>query len=108
MFNDSRLVESDTDLSAYVSELKTPWKTMGPDMDTAFKIISHHAKTELELELLSVSAEGGELAITFPDWQSQMEKAFVEQYGLNNGRTIFNKVMMRLYLMSKGQAQPLH
>ena len=56
MHSDSRLIESDTDLSVYVSELKAPWKTMVPDMDTAFKIITNHARTEMDLELLTVSA----------------------------------------------------
>jgi len=108
MFNDSRLIESDTDLAIFVSELKTPWKTMSSDMETALKIITNHARTEMDLELLTLSKDGEEIELTFPDWQTQMEKTFVEQYGLNKGRMVFNKVMMRLYLMSKGQAQPLH
>ena len=108
MFNDLRLIQSGTDLDIFVAELKTPWKTMGPDMDTALKIITNHAKTEMELELLTVTADGGELELSFPNWQTQVEQAFVDQYGLHDGKLIFNKVIMRLYLMSKGQAQQLH
>ena len=101
---------TDIDLKKYVAELKTPWKTMAPDMNTAQTIISKHAKTETELkamDLLSISDSEHETTISFPDWQSEVEKAFIHQYGLNSGRQIFKKVVMRLYLLSKGTAQQL-
>ncbi|MGD8925413.1 MAG: hypothetical protein PVG20_01100 [Thioalkalispiraceae bacterium] len=108
MYNDTRLIDTDTDFDLFVLELKTPWKTMNHDMDTALKIITSHARFEMKLELLTVSGNGDELEFDFPRWQTEMEKTFVDQYGLNQGKLIFNKVMMRLYLMSKGSAQPLH
>jgi hypothetical protein len=111
MYCDTQLIGPDTDLEQFVSELKMPWKTMDSDMDTALKIITNHAKTEMDLEglpLVSITAAGEALHIDFPDWQEDIEKTFIHQYGLREGRMIFNKVMMRLYLMSKGDAQPLH
>ena len=111
MFNDTKLIESDTDLGQFVSELKTPWKTMGTDMDTALTIITNHAKTEIELErleLVSIRLYDQSMQLNFPNWQSEVEQAFIDQYGLNHGKLIFNKVMMRLFLMAKGEAQRLH
>jgi len=111
MFGDKRLTGPETDLKEFVSELAAPWKTMTADMDTALTIITNHAKTEIELErldLFSVSAEKNVLQIEFPDWQKEAEKIFVHQYGLMSGKLIFNKVLMRLFLISRGAAQQLH
>lgn len=111
MYNDKSLIGPDTDLNQFVSELETPWKTMGADMDTALKIITNHAKTEMELEkveLMTINYQQHAYSIKFPDWQSEVEKTFVHQYGLMSGKLIFNKVLMRLFLMAKGKAQPLH
>jgi len=110
-YTDKKLIGPETDLKAFVSELKTPWKTMGADMDTALTIITNHAKTEIELEaleLISLRREKSDFNVEFPDWQSEVEKTFVHQYGLIDGKLIFNKVLMRLFLMVKGKAQPLH
>lgn len=111
MVNDTELMYNDIDFEKYITELKSPWKTMGPDMDTAQAIITKHAKTEMELkavELMSISDREHETEIRFPDWQSDVEKIFIHQYGLNSGKQIFKKVIMRLYLLSKGAAQRVH
>ena len=102
---------NDIDFDAYIADLKAPWKTMGPDMDTALTIITKHANTEMGLgtvELISVSDNMYETEISFPDWQSEVEKEFIHQYGLNGGKQIFKKVVMRLYQLSKGTAQQLN
>lgn len=100
------------DMAQYIAELKTPWLTMGPDMDMALSIITKHKRPgdgePSSVELLSVSHDADETLIRFPDWQSEVEREFVRQYGLDNGRLIFKKVVMRLYQLSKGSAQNLH
>ena len=109
MYSDTSPMSNDIDFERYITELKTPWKTMGPDIDTALSIIGKHADSDIgELELVEVSDKGGETEISFPDWQNELEKVFVQQYGLNDGRQIFKKVVMRLFLMSRGTAQQLH
>ena len=112
MYTDIRSLGAGMDLEELISTLKRPWKTMNADMDTALTIISNHAKTEFDLEqmpLLNVMQESDdELYVEFPDWQQDIEDRFLHQYGLNQGRLIFNKVMMRLYQMAKGTEQQLH
>ena len=111
MYSDTTPMSNDIDFKKYITELKTPWKTMGPDIDTALDIISKHAKTDTDigdLELISVSDKGHEAEISFPDWQNELEKVFIHQYGLNDGRQIFKKVVMRLFLLSRGTAQQVH
>jgi len=101
---------TDIDLKKFIAELKTPWKTMAPDMATAKAIINKYAKTETGLdtvELLAISDSEQEIKISFPNWQAEAEKEFIQQYGLNSGKQIFKKVIMRLYLLSKGTAQQL-
>ena len=101
----------DIDFDAYVAELKAPWKTMGPDIDTALDIISKHSRSEIELaaiELISVTDNNDGTQIIFPDWQSEVERVFIHQYGLDSGKQIFKKVMMRLFQLSKGAAQSLN
>ncbi len=112
MYSDTRLLGPDTDLDEFLTKLKTPWKTMDSDMDTALGIITNHAKTEFEIEttqLMSVmKQQGGQISIEFPSWQADVEKAFINQYGLIDGKLIFNKVLMRLFQISKGTEQQLH
>lgn len=105
MYSDSGFVNTEIDLEKYIAELKQPWKTMGDDMSTAKYIISKHS--DAELELLSVSENPFETSISFPDWQSELEKEYIQQYGLNSGKNIFKKVIMRFYQLSKGTAQEL-
>ena len=111
-YTDKKLIGPDTDLKAFVSELKTPWKTMDSDMDTALGIITNHAKTEIELEttqlMTIIQLEGNQVSIEFPSWQTDVEKAFIHQYGLIEGKLIFNKVLMRLFQIAKGTEQQLH
>ena len=104
-------MHNETDFADYIAELKTPWKTMGPDMDTALSIITRHSSTTLDLdtvELISIAENEHETAISFPNWQSEIENVFIDQYGLNSGRQIFKKVVMRLFQLSKGTAQHLN
>lgn len=111
MGHDTELMYNNFDFEKYIAELKAPWRTMGSDLDTAQAIITKHAKTEMELktvELMSISDSEHEIEIRFPDWQSEVEKIFIHQYGLNGGKQIFKKVMMRLYLLSKDTAQHVH
>ncbi len=111
MYSDTELVGPDTDLDEFISELKTPWKTMAADMETVFEIIANctDAKNDHgQLELISLSTDQHTLKVIFPAWQSTLERTFVNQYGLINGKLIFNKVIMRLYQMSKGTEQYLH
>ena len=104
-------MRNETDFAAYIAELKTPWKTMGPDMDTALNIITKHsssARTLDAVELISIAENDHETAISFPNWQAEIENVFIDQYGLNSGRQIFKKVVMRLFQLSKGTAQHLN
>lgn len=95
----------ETDFEKYISDLKAPWKTMGCDMNTARLIIDRLA--EDEIDLLSISDDAHEVKISFPDWQSEIEQTFINQYGQANGKEIFKKVMMRFFLLSRGQAHQL-
>ena len=109
MYQDTRLVSSFDDLEGMIAELKTPWKTMEEDMNQALIIISRHAKTEFDLGLVTIHLNTDEdTELEFPDWQNEIEKHFVNQYGLNDGKLIFNKVLMRLFQMSRGTEQQLH
>jgi len=112
MYSDTRLFGADTDLDELLNKLKTPWKTMDSDMDTALGIITNHAKTEFEskkVQLINIAQRhDGDISIKFPGWQADIEKTFIHQYGLIDGKLIFNKVLMRLFQMSKGTQQQLH
>ena len=111
MYNDTTPMSQDIDFEQYITELKTPWKTMGPDIDTALTIIGKHTQEDEEIgnfEVLSISVNGDETEISFPEWQDELEKVFIHQYGLNDGRLIFKKVMMQLFLIARGTAQQLH
>ena len=111
MYNDTTPMSQDIDFDQYIAELKTPWKTMGPDIETALTIIGKHTEANEDIgnfEVLSVTVNGDETEISFPDWQDELEKAYIHQYGINNGRLIFKKVMMQLFLIARGTAQQLH
>ncbi len=112
MYTDTRLFSADTDIEEFLITLKTPWKTMDSDMDTALGIITNHAKTEFEIEngqlMTVIQQQDNEVTVEFPAWQADVEKTFINQYGLIEGKLIFNKVLMRLFQMSKGTEQPLH
>ncbi len=112
MYTDTRLLGPDTDLDEFLSNLKTPWKTMDSDMNTALGIITNHAKTEIEIEttqlLTAIEQTGDQISVEFPSWQSDVEKTFINQYGLIDGKLIFNKVLMRLFQIAKGTEQQLH
>ena len=102
---------NDNEFKSFIAELKAPWKTMGTDMDTALNIICKHSGNNQELdsiELISVSDGQPAPQLTFPDWQSEVEKAFIHQYGPADGRQIFKKVVMRIYQLSKGTASQMH
>ena len=104
-------MDSKAEFQAYIADLKAPWKTMGADLETALSIINTQSKTVTELEKLQVvsaSSNQQETELQFPDWQSAVEKAFVEQYGLDGGKRIFKKIIMHMYQLSKGTAQQLH
>jgi len=112
MYTDTRLLGPDTDLGEFLIKLKMPWKTMDTDMDTALGIITNHAKTEIEIEttqlMSAIQHPDGLVSVEFPSWQSDVEKTFINQYGLIEGKLIFNKVLMRLFQISKGTEQQLH
>ena len=111
MYHDTGPVGPDIDLDEFISELKTPWKTMAADMETVFEIIGNCTDAKNDpgrLELICLSAEQHSLSVIFPAWQATLERTFVNQYGLTGGKLIFNKVIMRLYQMSKGTEQYLH
>jgi len=111
MYTDTRLLGPNVDIDELLNTLKTPWKTMNSDMDTARTIISNHAKTEIEIKsapLLSFIGQGNDIEITFPSWQGDVEKTFLHQYGLIDGKLIFNKVLMRIFQLAKGTEQQLH
>lgn len=112
MYTDTRLIGPDTDIEEFLKILKTPWKTMDSDMDTALGIIANHAKTEFEIEnrqqVTVMQRQDNNVTFEFPEWQTDVKKTFINQYGLIEGKLIFNKVLMRLFQMSKGTEQPLH
>lgn len=84
---------------------------MAADMETVFEIIGNDTnakKNHGPLELISFSADKQTLKVIFPAWQSTVERTFINQYGLISGKLIFNKVLMRLYQLSKGTEQHLH
>ena len=97
----------DINLKQYIADLKAPWSTMAPDMDTAIEVINRYAKVD-EIDLLSIDDSESGAQIRFPDWQSEIERIYILQYGLADGRRVFKKVIMRLYQLSKGSAQQLH
>ncbi|MDH5180406.1 MAG: hypothetical protein OEY07_12115 [Gammaproteobacteria bacterium] len=104
-------MQTDIDLAQYIAELKTPWKTMSSDMDTALSIINKYTRTESSIEtveLFSISDNEHETEISFPEWHIEVENVFIDQYGRDSGKQIFNKVIMRLYLLARGKAQHLH
>jgi len=108
MYQDTRLISAVDDIEGFVAELKTPWKTMEADMDKVLTIITNHAKTEFDLGLIIIRLDENNMDVEFPAWQNEIEKYFINQYGVNNGKLIFNKVLMRLFQMSKGTEQQLH
>lgn len=112
MFNDIRLFGQDEDIHELINELKSPWKTMNDDMDTALRIIGNCAQSETQIELRQLQflerEPHRELTFRFPDWQAEIEQTFVQQYGLYTGKLVFNKVMMRLFQMSRGTEPQLH
>lgn len=108
MYDDTRLIDNFQDLDGFIAELKTPWKTMGEDMDKALTIITNHARTEFDLGVITLRLDDDDLDVEFPAWQDEIEKHFINRYGLKQGKLIFNKVLMRLFQMSKGAAQQLH
>ena len=44
MYTDTTLMGADTDLEELLVTLKTPWKTMDSDMNSALGIMTNHAK----------------------------------------------------------------
>lgn len=103
---------TDNEFKDFIAELKSPWKTMGCDMDTAYSVISKFQDSQNNadgLELVTLSENHlYQTEIEFPDWQSQIEKIFIEQYGAIEGKQIFKKVIMRLFLLSRGTAESIH
>ena len=109
MYQDTKLINSFDDLEGMIAELKTPWKTMEEDMNQALIIITKHAKTEFDLGLVTIHLNDNDDAeAEFPQWQNEIESHFINQYGLKDGKLIFNKVLMRLFQLSKGTEQQLH
>ena len=110
MYHDTRLLDGQQNLKELVTRLKQPWKTMHRDMDTAFCIIGQCIKTEAKFEsrkLISLNKKR-EWQLNFPNWQNELEKTLIHQYGLNHGKLILNKVLMRLFEMSRGTEVALH
>jgi len=104
-------MDSEIEFKEYLADLKAPWKTMSVDIETALTIINTPSQTTTDpakLVFASISVEPNKTEFHFPAWHSEVERIFIDQYGLDNGKRIFKKTVMRLYQMSKGTAQPLH
>ena len=97
------------DFDEYMTELKRPWRTMDSDMQLAYEIILQTHDEEDDVCLLDIkrSAED-EYQLEFPKWQQLVELSLVNKYGEAQGRLIFQKVVMRLFQLSKNNALSLH
>lgn len=105
------MMDSEIEFKEYLADLKAPWKTMSADLETALTIINTQSQPNSDpakLVFASVSVEPKKTEFLFPAWHSEVERVFINQYGLDDGKRIFKKTVMRLYQMSKGTAQPLH
>lgn len=105
------MMNSEIEFKEYLADLKAPWKTMNADIETALTIINTQPQINSKSEKLvfaSISIQEKNTDLLFPAWHSEVERVFIDQYGLDDGKRIFKKTVMRLYQMSKGTAQPLH
>ena len=107
----SKNVEQDFDMGRFIADLKSPWMTMESDMSRALSIIKRYSDDENssdDIEIVSVTKNSNHTKIQFPDWLSEVEKQFINEYGVEKGRYIFKKVVMRLYLLSNDKGPSLH
>jgi len=105
------MMNSEFEFKEYLADLKAPWKTMSADLETALTIINTQPQINAnpeELVFATVSVQAKKTELLFPAWHSEVERVFIDQYGVDDGKRIFKKTVMRLYQMSKGTAQPLH
>ncbi|MDH5446497.1 MAG: hypothetical protein OEY52_13160 [Gammaproteobacteria bacterium] len=104
-------MQNDKEFAEYIASLKSPWKTMGGDLNTAISIIEKYSDTGndfSEIGFVAVSGNDSETTLSFPDWVSEIENTYIQQYGDESGKQIFKKVIMRLFLLSNGSAPNLH
>ena len=97
------------DFDAYLDELKRPWHTMDADMKLAYEIILQTHDEEDAVCLLDIRCSSqDEYQLEFPKWQQLVELSLIRKHGDAQGRLIFQKVVMRLFQLSKNNALSLH
>jgi hypothetical protein len=99
----------EVDFETYIDTLKEPWRTMDQDMQLAYEIILQTHDADEKVCLLDITHAGDdEYHMHFPKWQELVESSLVQQYGDEQGRLIFQKVVMRLFQQTRNTAPALH
>lgn len=95
-----------TSFEEYIKELKKPWESMQEDTNLAIEIIGeHHPEGNSIIKFVDrVDEEADDFIVQFPQWQSDLQNAFVKKYGTFEGKIVFHKIMMRLFETSRQNA----
>ena len=98
------------DVHAYVESLKSPWQTMQQDVAEALAIIATETNRPLsQIKFIDkVERQGDAMVFSFPDWHAPVEQYFIQQYGEEQGRHIFEKVVIQLFRRARDTSLTIH